>query len=225
MLSIVIPTYNEASEIKETIHALQKHLAGKEYELIVSDDGSSDATVTLVKELGIKVLENRHLGKGAAVKAGMLAATGDKIVFMDADLSTPLTELAALLISLDRGADIAIGSRAKKGAAITLHQPWWREGIGRLFNLFIQILILPGIADTQCGFKAFKRDAAKKLVSLQKLDGFIFDVEILYLARKQNYKIDEIPVMWHNSNDSRVNVLRELLSVIFDVLRIRIIHK
>ena len=230
-LSVVIPTYNEESFIGETIATMVNFLASKPYsfEIIVSDDGSSDKTLPKVKAAAqvqskLRVLSGIHQGKGAAVKRGVLAAQGKFILFADADLSTPIEELDKLLQSLQVGRDVAIGSRALGASEVKVHQPIWREKLGQLFNWFVQLLVFKGINDTQCGFKMFKRQAALDLFKRQRLEGFIFDVEILYLAKKLGYSVTEVAVPWSNRAASKVSVTKELLGVIFDLLKIRFLH-
>ncbi|MFH1428964.1 MAG: dolichyl-phosphate beta-glucosyltransferase, partial [Candidatus Margulisiibacteriota bacterium] len=215
MLSIVIPAYNEQDRLPQTIRRIQEYFKHREYaiELIVVDDGSMDNMLRTIPP-GVKVIQNGiNRGKGYSVRKGVLAAGGDYILFSDADLSTPIEEIEKLKLVIDSDYDIAIGSRAVRGADVKVHQPFFRELMGKVFNLLVRLLVVRGISDTQCGFKAFRKDAAKEIFSRQKLNGFGFDVEVLYLAKKLGYKIKETPVTWINSPSSKVNVLSDPLKM------------
>jgi dolichyl-phosphate beta-glucosyltransferase len=210
-LSVVIPAYNEALRLPATLERLARHLgeAGRAHEVVVVDDGSSDGTADAARAAGGPVRILRHepnRGKGYAVRRGMLAATGERRLMTDADLSTPIEELGRLEPEIDRGMDIAIGSRAVAGARIEIHQPAYREAMGRLFNLLVQALLLPGLADTQCGFKLFTAEAAEAAFGACRLDGFCFDVEALYVARRRGLRIAEVPVVWRNDAATRVGL-------------------
>jgi dolichyl-phosphate beta-glucosyltransferase len=190
-------------------------------EVVVVDDGSRDGTAERAEAAGATVLRNEgNRGKGFSVRRGMLAARGARRLMTDADLSTPIEELDRLSARMDEGYDVVIGSRAVAGARIEVHQPWYRENTGRLFNLFVRGLAVPGIADTQCGFKLFTAAAAREVFSAARLDGFSFDVEALYLARRKGYRIAEMPVRWRNDANTRVSLLRGFLAFP-DLLRIR----
>ena len=230
-LSVVIPAYNEEKRLPQSLAAVMAFLKKQSYgsEIIVSDDGSQDGTVALAREL-LKEFPHQVLttsqnrGKGHAVRQGMLAATGAYIFFTDADLSTPIEEVPRFVERLEKDQDVVIGSRALPGSRVEIHQNFLRETMGKVFNLVAQALAFKGIHDSQCGFKGFRRAAAQKLFNLQKLDGFSFDVEIVYLAQKLGYRLLEIPVIWRNSAQSRVQVLRDPLLMFWDVLRIRSLH-
>ena len=172
----------------------------------------------------LRTPENR--GKGAAVRRGMQAASGEYCLFSDADLSTPIEELDKFLpLLIDIKTDIVIGSRAAVGANIVEHQPFLREVMGRIFNGVATLFAFRGIKDSQCGFKCFNRRATESLFSIQKLDGFSFDVELLFLAQRLSLKIVELPVTWLNSSASKVNVFRDPLLMFWDVMRIRWLHR
>jgi len=225
-LSVVVPAYNEALRLPATLVRVKEHLdrQGVPYEIVVVDDGSTDATSELARAGGERVRVLRHepnRGKGYAVRRGMLAATGERRLLTDADLSTPIEELAKLQAALDEGYDVAIGSRAIAGARIEVHQPAYREAMGRLFNRLVQVLLLPGLHDTQCGFKLFSAGAAGAAFAPATLDGFSFDVEALYLARQRGLRIAEVPVTWRNDAATRVG-LGGGAAAFVDLLRIRL---
>ncbi|MEM4282384.1 MAG: glycosyltransferase family 2 protein [Candidatus Woesearchaeota archaeon] len=224
-LSVIIPAYNEEKRIGNTLKRISSFLDKKKfsYEILVVNDGSSDKTLDVACRFkNVKVISyDKNRGKGYAVRKGMLAARGDLLLFSDADLSTPIEELDRFLRFID-AYDIVIASRALKGANIKLRQPFYREFIGKLFNALVQLLVLRGIKDTQCGFKLFTRSAAKKIFSKQCINGFGFDVEVLYLARKYNLKIKELPVTWVNSADSKVRLVRDAIRMLRDMLQIKL---
>ncbi|HEY8740366.1 MAG TPA: dolichyl-phosphate beta-glucosyltransferase [Candidatus Dormibacteraeota bacterium] len=228
-LSVVIPAFNESVRLPPTVRAVEAYLraSNRRGELIIVDDGSSDGTAEVVDRMigeGLKLHLLRHdqnRGKGAAVRTGMLAATGGIVLFTDADLSTPIVDVEPLIAALAAGADVAIGSRAMDRSLVEVHQPWIRDRMGRIFNLFVQAILLPGLKDTQCGFKAFRRDAARDLFTATLADGFEFDTEVLYRARRSGLAIREIPVHWRNSPDTRVNALVDSPRMLLALFRIR----
>lgn len=227
-LSVVIPAYNEEQRLGGTLERLFEYLQAQPYdsEVIVVDDGSRDRTAQIAAEVDaggipLEILQNTpNRGKGYSVRRGFLAARGERVLFSDADLSTPIEEVEKLL-SLMEEADVAIASRALADSDVTVHQPWYREGMGRMFNVIVQTFALRGIRDTQCGFKCFTREAARAVCQLLTCDRFAFDVEMLYLARKQGFIIREAPVTWINSEKSTVCPVSDSASMILDVLRIR----
>lgn len=200
-------------------------------ELIIVDDGSSDDTAKVAEQavagrLPRQVLRNAtNQGKGYSVQRGILEATGRYVGFVDADMSTPISEANKLLETLEGGTDVAIGSRAVSGAMIEQHQPWWREKAGQLFGLFTRLVLLPGIYDSQCGFKFFTRTAAREIFARQKLSGWAFDAELLYLARCLGYTVAQVPVRWRNDPETKVKMLSDGPRMFIDVLRIRALHR
>jgi dolichyl-phosphate beta-glucosyltransferase len=191
---------------------------------VVVDDGSTDETVDRVRQSGgpaVTVLANgRNRGKGHAVRRGMLAAGGDFRLMCDADLSTPIEEFPRLLSRLDEGHDVAIGSRALPDSKVEVRQPFYRESLGRLYNHLVRFLFLSGLHDTQCGFKLFTANAARRSFERARLDGFSFDVETLFIARRRGLRIAEVAVTWRNDAASRVGLARGA-QAFFDLLRIR----
>ncbi len=229
-ISVVIPAYNETKRLPGTLCAAEDYFDARNVsrEILVVDDGSQDDTVRMTLNLkddikGLKILRNdRNRGKGFSVRHGMLEASGRWILMMDADQSSPMGELEKLLPSVRDGkSDIAIGSRALKESQIMVHQPLYREPLGFLYNDLIQLLVLRGIKDTQCGFKLFRREVARDVFSRQRLSGFAFDVEVLFIARKLGYQIAEIPIRWRNDPNTKINILRHGSNMIADLLRIR----
>jgi dolichyl-phosphate beta-glucosyltransferase len=224
-LSIVIPAYNEAKRILPTLAAMAISVSSLtlNWELIVSDDGSRDETVALVESLGwqnLRVLCHANTGKGGAVKRGVLAARGEMILFADADNSTPIEEVARLMAELGRGHAIAIGSRAAEGA-VEENKSRLRHLVSSLLRGVVRVVSGVQVKDTQCGFKLFSRQAALELFSKQQVSGFSFDLELLYLARKFNLKVAEVPVRWYDAPGSKVNPVSDSLKFLCDLVRIR----
>jgi dolichyl-phosphate beta-glucosyltransferase len=183
LLSVVIPAYNEAKRLPPTLEKVQRHLAGRPHEILVVDDGSEDETAERAAAAGVSVLRNDgNRGKGYSVRRGMLAARGAHRLMTDADLSTPIEELDRLLGKMEEGYDVVIASRALPESNVEVRQPWYRENTGRLFNLCVRLVALPGLQDTQCGFKLFSATAAEQAFAAARLDGFSFDVEALFVA-------------------------------------------
>ena len=233
-LSVVVPVYNEEKKIVETVRRISAFLSlkGQPAELIVVNDGSKDKTRQIMQSLPqqehgvfLRFLDSDvNHGKGYACRQGMLEAKGRYILLTDADLSSPIKESDKLVAALERGSDVAIGSRAVREEGCDVQQSLKRRIAGRIFNFFVQLLVLPGIRDSQCGFKCFTNEAAQKLFRAQKLDGFSFDVEVLYLARKSGYQIAEVPVMWIQGEDSRVSFFRDSTRMLKDLFKINKIH-
>ncbi len=226
-VSLVIPAYNEAERLPTTLAQLGRFLQGEAYqaEIVVVDDGSTDATATVVERAaaanpGVRLLRAPHRGKGAAVRRGMLEARGDLRVMCDADLSMPAYELPKLLAPLAAGADLALATREGAGAR-RIGEPYLRHLMGRVFNALVRLLAVPGLHDTQCGFKAFTAASAETLFRCSTVDGFGFDVEVLYLARKRRLRLVEVPIAWYYQASSRVSPLRDTIRMVRDVLRVR----
>jgi dolichyl-phosphate beta-glucosyltransferase len=226
-LSIVIPAYNEADRLPTTLRDLGEFLRQQAYgaEIVVVDDGSRDTTAAVVQAAAhadsrIHLIASTHRGKGAAVRQGMLAARADVRVMCDADLSMPPTEVPKLLAALAQGADVALATREGAGAR-RIAEPFHRHLMGRAFNLLVRALAVPDLQDTQCGFKAFTASAARTLFGQATVDGFGFDVEVLYLARKYGLRLQEIPIVWYYQSSSRVSPLRDTLRMVHDLLRVR----
>lgn len=229
-LSLIVPAYNEGQRLRVTLTAFQEYFAKGSYavELLAVDDGSTDDTSKVALEFTgvlpnlrlLKIGENR--GKGHAVRHGMKEARGSVIGFMDADYKTPIEEVEKVLPWLGRGYQVAIGSRALGESKIEVSQPLHRRLGSRTFGALMHTLVgLPDIVDTQCGFKFFQRKAALELFSRQKVDGYMFDVEILCLAQRLGYRIKEVPIRWRNDPDSRLQLIRGNLRNVKELLQIR----
>ncbi len=229
-LSIVIPAYNEEKRLGLTLQEMHRYFDKKQYtyEVIVINDGSYDKTEeealqsSIFKSGNLKIFRNNvNKGKGFSVKKGIMASKGDYVLFSDADLSTPIGEVEKLFSALNEKYDIAIGSRSIKGAQIEVHQPFYREYMGKFFNKLVRVFVLKGIIDTQCGFKLFKGKIARDIAVRMRIDSFAFDVEMLYLAKLSGCRIKEVPITWINSPQSRVDPIKDSLKMFFDVLSIK----
>src|SRR6266513_1090876 len=229
--SVVIPAFNEASRIGETLRLTLDYLrnVSPESELIVVNDGSTDATSLIAREVletaktETRLLENfPNRGKGAAVRSGLLAAQKPIALFFDADLSTPLGETPKLIEPIAHDEiDIAFGSRAIDRSLIGQHQPWRREQAGRVFNLLVRLATGLPFWDTQCGFKAFRLEACRPILETARIEGFAFDVELLYLARRAGLRMREVPVRWNHAEGSKVNFFRDSLRMLREVIALR----
>ena len=229
--SIVIACFNEAARIGKTVRTTLDYLAATapESELIVVNDGSTDATASITREIFLntkiatRLLENfPNRGKGAAVRSGLLAAQKPIGLFSDADLSTPLRETPKLIEPIAHGEiDIAFGSRALDRSLIGIRQPWRREQAGRIFNLLVRIATGLPFWDTQCGFKAFRLNVCRPIIEVARTDGFAFDVELLYLAHRAGLRIQEIPVRWNHSEGSKVRFFHDSLGMLREVIVLR----
>jgi len=229
VLSVVVPCYNEELRLPRTIEHIERYLDGRQldHELILVDDGSADGTRRVMEaaakqhsSVRIEVLPHNR-GKGRALAVGVEAAKGDEILVSDADLSTPIEELDKLQAALSNGAGVAIASRALRRSRVEVSQPIYRVLMGKGFNLIVQAVLLPGIWDTQCGFKLFRADVAHRVFENLSTDGFAYDPEVLYRARKQGVKIAEVPVVWRNSAPTKVSPVRSSLDMLRHVIRLR----
>ena len=231
-LSIVIPAYNEAARLGSTLDAVADYMRQNypQGEVIVVDDGSSDETADLARAalararpLRTSVISYKsNLGKGRAVRLGLLAARGDVVLFSDADLSTPISEAPKLIEPiLKNECDVAFGSRALDRSLIGVHQSWRREQGGRIFNLFVRLATGMPFWDTQCGFKAFKMSACRPLVEAATVDRFGFDVELLYLAHRAGLRLREVPVRWDHNEGSKISLFSDSFKMLGEVGLIR----
>jgi dolichyl-phosphate beta-glucosyltransferase len=229
-LSIVVPAFNEARRLPRTLPRLIGYVEalGEPAEIVLVDDGSVDATGDVAVAIAaardhVRVLRGaQNRGKGASVRRGVLATRYAHVLFTDADLSAPIAEAAKLRAALAAGADVAIGSRRVTGAEVRVHQPWGRALAGRIFSRLVAVAFLPGIRDSQCGFKAFRRAAAAELFSRQRVERFAFDVEILWLARRLGYRIAEVPVAWRDDPASHIRLRRDVPGMLADLAGVRL---
>jgi glycosyltransferase involved in cell wall biosynthesis len=228
-LSIIIPSYNEEVRLPETLQRIAEYLPTLRMrtEVLVVDDGSTDRTAAVAESFhgkltGLRVLSNStNRGKGYSVRHGMLEAQGDMVLFTDADLSAPIEEAEKLLRPLNNGYDVAIGSRAMDRSLISTRQSVFRETAGIIFNKIVRLVLRLPFVDTQCGFKAFRRERCRIIFEQQRIEGFGFDPELLYLARHYGLRAIEIPVRWGHSEATKVNMLGDSLKMFGDIFTIR----
>lgn len=228
LLSLIIPVYNEEHRLPISLDRIFAFLAGQPYsaEVLVVENGSQDRTLEIAQEYAhrytnLRVLSLKERGKGRAVQYGMLQAAGKYCFMCDVDLSMPVEEINLFLPPALVDFDIAIASREAPGA-VRYNEPAYRHLVGRMFNAMIRAVALPGLQDTQCGFKCFRKEVARKLFSCQTLTGWSFDVEVLFIARRRGYRIVEIPIHWHFDPDSKVRVLHDSLHMALDLFKIRL---
>lgn len=226
-LSIIIPAYNEQSRLPDTLNKVGSFLNGQAYtsEVWVVDNNSTDRTAEIIRDFSTRFsniygLFESEPGKGAAVRRGMQQAQGEFLFMCDADLSMPIEEVNRFLPPHLEGVDIAIASREAAGA-IRYHEPHFRHLGGRLMNWMIQLFALPGLNDTQCGFKCFSNSSAKDLFRVQTLPGWSFDIELLYIARQRGYTIHEVPIPWTYHRESKVHAVRDAVKILLDIQIIR----
>jgi dolichyl-phosphate beta-glucosyltransferase len=231
-LSIIIPAYNEERRLPPSLRAILDYLRAQSYtwEVVVVDDGSRDATGQLAAEIldgaPHMLLRNEpNRGKALSVKRGLAESRGQVALFSDADLSTPIEETASLLEAIAEGADVAIGSRQMRESDLAVRQPLHRELAGRAFSLLNRMIVGHGIVDSQCGFKAFTRDAVERILPHQQLSGWAFDAELMLIARRLGLNIAQVPVRWLNDPDSRVKMLVDGPRMVADLFRIRRLHR
>lgn len=232
-LSVIVPAFNEERRLPPTLIDMIDYLDARpqSYEILVVDDGSRDHTVAVVRKFErirrqvrlMRIPENH--GKGFAVRTGMLNARGRRVLFADADGSTPISQLERLWSALDQGADVAIGSRAMNSADAAIKARWYRMLAGRIFNLCVNLFLLPRFADTQCGFKLFTAEAAQFLFQRQQSAQFSFDIEILFIARQAGLKIAEVPVNWTHVSGSKVSLARDAVKMFRDIFIFRWRHR
>ncbi len=230
-LSIVVPAYNEAVRLPPTLEKLAAFLRalGRSYEVLVIVERSTDGTLEIAarfaaQQAHFQAVDNEvQRGKGYAVRSGMLRARGEYVFYMDADLSVPLAAVPEFLARFESEprADVLLGNRQHAMSRITRRQFWLRRTMGQTFNRILKTCGLASLHDTQCGFKAFRREAAREIFSRQTIDGFAFDVEVLLLAERLGYKIADLPVEWINSPESKVRILHDSLAMLRDTLRVR----
>ena len=226
LLSIIIPAHNEENRLPDTLEQVFNFLKGQSFtaEVIVVENGSSDKTLEIAQGFepqhpNLHVIQSDR-GKGAAVKRGMLAAKGEYRFMCDADLSMPVAEIVKFMPPTIKNFDIVIASREAKGA-VRYNEPSYRHLGGRVINFLIQLLILPGLNDTQCGFKCFSAKIAADIFSLQTMNGWSFDIELLYIARRHKYTVQEIPIHWVHHPETKVSAVRDAIRMIQDIFRIR----
>lgn len=228
-LSIIIPSYNEEARLPGTLQRIAEYLPTLKLrtEVLVVDDGSTDRTAAVAESFhgkltGLRVLSNgTNRGKGYSVRHGMLEAQGDMVLFTDADLSAPIEEAEKLLGPLNNGYDVALGSRAMDRSLISTRQSIFRETAGIIFNKIVRMVLRLPFVDTQCGFKAFRRERCRIIFEQQRIEGFGFDPELLYLARHYGLLAIEIPVRWGHSEATKVNMLGDSLKMFADIFTIR----
>jgi dolichyl-phosphate beta-glucosyltransferase len=224
-LSIIIPAHNEENRLPDTLEQVIHFLDGQSFtsEVIVVENGSDDKTFEIAQGFAqqhknVRVIQSER-GKGTAVKRGMLEAQGEYRFMCDADLSMPVEEIVKFIPPALENCEIAIASREAKGA-VRYNEPRYRHLGGRGINFIIQTLILPGLNDTQCGFKCFRADVAKDIFSLQTMHGWSFDIELLYIARKHGYRIVEVPIHWYHHPETKISALRDAIRMIQDIFHI-----
>ena len=225
-LSIIIPALNEGHRLPKTLDSIIGFLNRQAYEseIVIIDNASTDDTFQVAKSFSdkfenLKVISEQKRGKGFAVQTGMLAAKGDYCFMCDSDLSMPIEELPKFLPPLCK-ADVAIGSREAKGA-VRINEPWQRHLLGRVFNILINLLVLPGVSDTQCGFKVFRKNVVNEICAKQRVGGWAFDVELLLLTKRAGFTLKEIPINWYYMTGSKVKPIRDSVRMLRELLIIR----
>ncbi|HEX7393693.1 MAG TPA: dolichyl-phosphate beta-glucosyltransferase [Anaerolineaceae bacterium] len=226
-LSLVFPAHNEESRLPATLEQTAEFLKNQAYdsEIIVVENGSSDCTLAIARQFvnqipNLQVIHEDRRGKGLAVRTGMLAATGEYRMFLDVDLSMPISEVNRFIPPILPRLDVAIASREVRGA-VRYGEPYIRHIVGRGFNLLVRLLALPGLQDSQCGFKCFRGQVADELFARQTIDGWTFDVEVLFIARKRGYTISEIPIAWYYYPQSKMHVMQASFRMFADLWAIR----
>ena len=227
LLTIVVPAYNEEGRLPTTLPQVVAFAESQNYpvEILVVNNASTDCTADIVREIAaehpiVSLLYQPVQGKGAAVRKGMLEGQGEYVFMADADLAMPIEEVSKFMPPTLSDYDVAIASREVPGA-VRYNEPGYRHLMGRVFNLLVRLLAVPGIQDTQCGFKCFRREVAQDVLNVQKIDGWAFDVELLHIARQRGYRIVEVPINWYYGEGSRVNPVRDSWNMLREVIRIR----
>ena len=227
-MSVVVPAYNEEGRIGESLRKIRDYMLGRglEFEIVVADDGSDDRTPEIVRGAAgedpriVLARTERNQGKGAAVRGGVRASKGDVVLFSDADLSTPIEEFENLLPWLDEN-PLVIASRSLPDSDVVVRQPFYREMMGRAFNVFVRLLVVRGLIDTQCGFKMMTRRAADEIFRRQRLNSFSFDVEVILIAKRLGFAVKEVPVRWINSRASKVHPIVDSIEMLLDLMRVK----
>ncbi len=226
-MSIIIPAYNEASRLPTSLQQVDRFVAAQPYpiEVLIVNNNSRDATPQIAEEFAqthayAQVLHQPRQGKGAAVQLGMLAGQGDYLFICDADFSMPVEEINKFMPPAVEAYDVAIASREAPGAR-RVNEPQYRHLMGRVFNFIVRVLAIPKIQDTQCGFKVFRREAARDVFALQTIDGWGFDVEVLFIALQHHYKLIEVPITWYYRPQSRISPLKDSINMVLEVLKVR----
>jgi dolichyl-phosphate beta-glucosyltransferase len=234
LISIVIPCYNEENRIIQSLDLILEFIKSSKYniQIIMVNNKSTDNTLNILKRYKKKINNykiisaNEFKGKGYAVKKGVLNSDGDIIIFTDADLSTPIEEIEKIIFEINNGAEVVIGSRQNKKSKVLKRQRILRESMGKIFNKILQLILFTGFKDTQCGFKGFTKKSAQKIFNTTIINGFAFDAEILFIAKNIfNFNIVEVPVVWINSEESKVNIISDSLIMLKDLIRIRMKYK
>ncbi len=228
LLSIIIPAYNEENRLPESLADVARFVSARDYaiEVIVVNNNSRDRTGEIAEAFAAanryaRALHEPAQGKGAAVRTGMLAGRGEYLLMCDADFSMPVDEITKFVPDSDADYDVAIASREVPGAR-RIGEPEYRHLMGRIFNLIVRLLAIPGIQDTQCGFKAFRREVAQDVFARQTINGWGFDPEVLFIARRRGYRLREIPITWYYKPQSRVNPIRDSVKMVLEVLKVRL---
>ena len=232
-LAVIVPAYNEEDRIGPTLERLNEYLSCQKYtwKVVVVNDGSTDSTVQIVSDFAsshpnFELIDSEpNHGKGFVVRKGMTEVEAEWLLFSDADLAAPIEEVEKLFPAVEKGAPIAIGSRPLKESDLEVRQPWYREIAGRAFNLMVQLFAVRGIKDTQCGFKLFRQDVSRDVFSRSKLDGYGFDFEALMIARDLGYEIAEVAIRWSHQEGSKVNMFRDGLRMLYELVKLRIAGK
>ena len=227
-MSIIIPAYNEERRLPTSLDQVDRFVAAQPYpiEVVVVNNNSRDGTRRIADEFAaqhpyVRVLDQPRQGKGAAVQKGMLAGAGEYLFICDADFSMPVEEISKFMPPNADHYDVAIASREVPGAR-RVDEPQYRHLMGRVFNLIVRVLAIPKIQDTQCGFKVFRRQAARDVFALQTIDGWGFDVEVLFIALKHQYKLIEVPITWYYKPQTKISPLRDSINMVLEVMRVRL---